>query len=157
MSATANRNRRSSPVRLLLVVIVLLPLTALPVIAEARPVCGPAATTIARNSQVRVYAVRGVAKTCSRTTRRSLVLGRAARVLSVTLSGRYAAVRRSQAGGQSLRVYDLGLARARGERVLRLRFTAVALGSAGVAAFVAPEGIGDTLDGHYPIGTAIDP
>src|SRR3954471_9869820 len=106
MSATANRNRRSSPMRLL-VLIVLLPLTALPAIAEARPVCGPAATTIARNSQVRVYAVRGVAKTCSRTTRRSMVLGRAARVLGVTLSGRYAAIRRSQVGGQSLRVYDL--------------------------------------------------
>src|SRR3954453_2170782 len=114
MSATANRNRRSSPMRLL-VLIVLVPLTALPAIAEARPVCGPAATTIARNSQVRVYAVHGVAKTCSRTTRRSLGLGGAGPVRGVPLSGRYAAIRRRQAGGQSLRVYDLDLARARGE------------------------------------------
>jgi hypothetical protein len=75
----------------------------------------------------------------------------------VTLKGRYAGIRRSRTGGESLRVYDLRLARARGERVLRLRFTAVALDSAGVAAFVAPEGVGDTLDGVYPRSSAIEP
>jgi hypothetical protein len=130
---------------------------ALPSVAEARPVCGPAATTLAQNRDVRVYVRRGVAKTCARAAKRTLTLGSAARVLDVKLSGRYAAVRRGERSGQSLRVYDLRAARTRGERALRSQFTAVALDRAGVAAFVAPEGIGDTLGGVYTRGTAIDP
>src|SRR4051794_5297234 len=157
MSATTKGSQRSSAMRLLPVLMVFLAVTALPAAAEARRVCGPAAPTIAKNAQVRVYALRGVAKTCSRAGSRSLTLGRAGRVLGVTLSGRYAAIRRAHPGGQSLRVYDLRLAQTRGQRQLRIRFTAVALDTSGLAAFIAPEGIGDTLDGSYPLGTAIEP
>src|SRR3954452_24530908 len=130
---------------------------ALPSLAEARPVCGPTAMTLAQNTTVRVYARHGVAKSCARATRHTLTLGTAARVLDVKLSGRYAVVRRSERSGQSLRVYDLRAARMRGERAVRSQFTAVALDRTGVAAFVAPEGVGDTLDGVYPRDTAIDP
>jgi uncharacterized protein YbjQ (UPF0145 family) len=68
----------------------------------------------------------------------------------------YAGIRRSDVGGQSLRVYDLRLAWTRWERLQRLRFAAVALNAAGVAAFIAREGVGDTLDGICPRGTAIE-
>src|SRR5690242_19049684 len=127
--------------RYLATLIVLGVLVPAPASAGARSTCGPAAPTLAKNSQVRVYTVRGVARGCSRARQRTLRLGSARRVLGVVLKGRYAAVRRSEATGQSLRVYDLRFARTRGEKMRASQFTAVALDTAGVAAFIAPEGV----------------
>jgi hypothetical protein len=107
-------------------------------------ICGPPDDrTLAQNAEIRVY-VRGKhAEACDDVSGRILLLGTPD---EVQLSGRFAAVRE----GGALTVYDLHAGAAAGITVRASRMTAIALGETGIAAFVSPDGAGDTVTGLYP-------
>ena len=107
--------------------------TALAAVAVA---CGPSgAETLANGAHVRVYAQRGTAYGCS--PGRRIALGRADRVQHVYVGGRFAAIRRSEVYGESLRIYDLRSGRPRGVKARVRRFTAIRFTARGFATYLA--------------------
>jgi hypothetical protein len=107
--------------------------TALAAMAVA---CGPpGAETLAQNVHVRVYEQRGTAYGCS--AGRRIALGRADRVQHSSVGGRFAAIRRSEAYGESLRIYDLRTGRPRGVKARVRRFTAIRFNARGFATYLA--------------------
>ncbi|MDA0181001.1 hypothetical protein OJ997_11900 [Solirubrobacter phytolaccae] len=112
--------------------------TALAAVAVA---CGPSgAETLAETAHVRVYSQRGTAYGCS--AKRRIALGRADRVQHVYVGGRFAAARRSEPYGESLRVYDLRSGRPRGVKLRVQQFDAIRFSSTGLAV-----GLGQRLAG----------
>lgn len=127
-------------------------LLALAAVAVA---CGPAhATTLAQDAHARVYVQAGAVVACHRDRR--YPLGSAARVLSVTVSGRFAAVQRRERRGQSLRVYDLRRGRPRpsisgAKRAFEGEFVTIRLARTGVAVYIAR-----SLDGALHVSDTDD-
>lgn len=128
--------------RLLSVALVLL---AVPASAQARPVCGPSGTkTLAHNQHARVYVQAGVARGCHRDARHTYRLGLAKPIKRLSLASGYVAVRRSVAGGESLRVYNLRHRRTVGSVWRQRKFNLVKLDPEGVviAHATRPDGRG---------------
>ncbi|MDA0163726.1 hypothetical protein OM076_25880 [Solirubrobacter ginsenosidimutans] len=125
---------------------------ALPAAQPAVPLpCGPrAAGTFEISAAARVYVSSGVAKACSTGSRRVSTLGSSARVSSVSLGGRFAAVVRDQTSGQSLHVYDIRTGRLAGRRATAPAIGDVVLAPSGLAVFVDAGRLHDTLGTTYP-------
>lgn len=120
--------------------------------------CGPAhVEELARTAQTRVYVQEGVARGCHR-GRRSIALGDGKRIAHVYMAGRFTALRRTEAYGESLRIYDLRARRTRGEKARVRRFTDIVVDSRGVAAHLSyrlQDGaleLNDSDGGYYGFG-----